>query len=150
MGDSPARLVFAFDGDRSRLSARDRMLFDVAELLTGEPPPFATLMYVWANQSAPEAIIEHPRSDRIRKVVVEQGPASLRQWRQYRRDLAADFLRAFGEPPGRLVAVALMTDSDNMAASAQTWYGDVVLQGLPPLGVPHAASGRLGTEAGRR
>jgi hypothetical protein len=136
MGDSPARLVFAFDGDKGRLSLKDRMLFDVAEALTGEAPPYATLMYVWSNQVPPETVILHPRSDRIRKVVVEQGPDGLRQWRHYRRNLAQDFQRAFGEPSGRLLAVALMTDSDNMASSARTWYGDVTVQGLPPLGGP--------------
>ncbi|WP_260500765.1 DUF3047 domain-containing protein [Aquabacterium sp. J223] len=33
--DSPVNLVLAFDGDRSRLSARNRMLFELAEAVSG-------------------------------------------------------------------------------------------------------------------
>ena len=45
----------------------------------------------------------------------------------------ADFRRAFGEEPGRLVAVALMTDTDNTQARAEAWYGPVE---LVPHGTP--------------
>jgi Protein of unknown function (DUF3047) len=126
-GDSPARVVFAFDGDHGRLSMKNRMLFELATGLGGEPPPFATLMYVWANDAEPESVIINPRTDRIRKIVVESGAGRLQQWRTYRRDLAADYRRAFGEEPGPLLGVAYMTDSDNMSASARTWYGEVQL-----------------------
>ena len=51
--DSPVRIVLAFDGDHQRLNAGTRMMFELAETLTGEPPPFATLMYVWAPHAAP-------------------------------------------------------------------------------------------------
>lgn len=126
-GDSPARVVFAFDGDHSRLSMKNRMLFELAGGLGGETPPFATLMYVWANDAPPESVIVNPRIDRVRKIVMESGPRHLRQWRTYRRDLAADYRRAFGEEPGPLIGMAYMTDSDNMNATARTWYGDIHL-----------------------
>lgn len=48
--DSPASLILAFDGDHGKLSLRNRMLFELAHALTGETPPFATLMYVWDNK----------------------------------------------------------------------------------------------------
>ena len=50
------------------------------------------------------------------------------RWRDHRRDLAADFRRAFGEAPGPLTSMAVMTDSDNNRASARTWYGPVLLE----------------------
>jgi hypothetical protein len=49
--------------------------------------------------------------------------------RNYRRNLFSDFQRAFGEPPGRLIGMALMTDTDNTGAATEAWYGDVVLKG---------------------
>ena len=125
--DSPARIVLAFDGDHRRLSAKNRMLFELAETLTGEPPPFATLMYVWGNHSAVESILPGVRTDRIRKIVVDSGAAQLNNWRYHERDIVRDFERAFGEPPGRLIGVALMTDSDNTASSASAAYGELVL-----------------------
>jgi len=133
LGDAPARLVFAFGGDRERLSMRNRMVFDLAEALGGEAPPFATLMYVWTNHAELGSVLIHPHTDRIRQMVVESGPSHLRQWRTYDRDLAADFRQAFGEEPGPLIGVALMTDADNMATQAQAWYGDIRIDGLRPL-----------------
>jgi len=123
--DAVARLVLAFDGDTGRLSARTRALFDLARALTGEAPPFATLMYVWDTHAPPDSVVINPRSDRIRKIVVDSGPTHLGQWREHRRDLVTDFQRAYGEPPGALIGMALMTDSDNTAARAEAWYGPV-------------------------
>jgi hypothetical protein len=120
--DAAARVLFAFAGDESRLPARTRAMFDLAEVLTGERPPYATLMYVYETAAAPGSLIVNPRSDRIRKLVLDSGPAHLRQWRDHRRDLRADFRAVFGEEPGPLVAVALMTDSDNTRSRATTWY----------------------------
>jgi len=125
--DAPARVMFGFNGDRGRLSARNRMLFDLAEALTGEPPPFATLMYVWDATAPVGTVIVNPRSDRIRKIVVDSGPLNLKRWRDHRRDLRADFKLAFGEDPGTLQSIAVMTDSDNTRSSALSWYGAVTL-----------------------
>ena len=47
--DSPARLVLAFDGDRSTFSAKNAMLSELAHAMTGEPLPYATLMYICAT-----------------------------------------------------------------------------------------------------
>lgn len=125
--DAAARVIFSFDGDLARLSARNQMLFDLARALTGEAPPFATLMYVWDAKAPVGSVIVHPRTDRIRKIVVESGTGGLRTWRSYRRDLAADYRLAFGEPPGALQALALMTDGDNTQSQLATWYGDITL-----------------------
>jgi Protein of unknown function (DUF3047) len=125
--DAAARVIFAFKGDVSRLPPRTRAMFDLAEALTGERPPFATLMYVWDATAPVGTVIVNPRSDRIRKIVVDSGPVHLRRWREHRRNLLADYRRAFGEDPGALAAIALMTDSDNTASRAQSWYGPVDL-----------------------
>lgn len=125
--DAPARVLFGFSGDHARLPARARMMFDLAEALTGERPPFATLMYVWDAEAALESVIHNPRTDRIRKIVVDSGTAQLRRWRDHRRNLVRDYRLAFGEDPGRLISIALMTDADNTRSSATSWYGPVEL-----------------------
>lgn len=127
--DAAARVLFAFDGDHGRLSPRNRMLFDLAQALTGERPPYATLMYVFGTHATPEGtVVRGARSDRIRKIVVDAGDGRARQWRMHRRDLVADFRLAFGEDPGPLLSVALMTDTDNTGTRATAWYGPVVLR----------------------
>lgn len=126
--DSPARVVFAFGGDTSKLSLRTRLQFQLAESLMGEEPPYATLMYVWDNREELETVLPGGRSDRVRKIVVERGQANLRRWLTYRRPLMADFQRAFGEPPGRLIGIALLTDTDNTGSKAEACYGDVIVR----------------------
>lgn len=125
--DSPVRLILAFEGDRSRFSAKNAMLSDLTEALTGEPLPYATLMYVWCNRRPVESVIVNPRTDRVRKLVMESGAAHIKQWRQYERNIRVDFEKAFGEPPGALVGIAIMTDTDNTRSHAKAWYGDIRL-----------------------
>jgi len=131
--DAPVRILLAFEGDRTRFTARDAALSELARALTGEPMPYATLMYVWCNQRPPGTVIPSPRTDRIRKLVVESGARRLNQWLDYERDIRADYERVFGEAPGALVGIAIMTDSDNTHSHAQAWYGPVRL--LPVHGV---------------
>ncbi len=123
--DSPVRIVLAFDGDRSRLSAKSQALSELARALTGEELPYATLMYVWSNAQPVGSVVLNPRTDRIRKIVVESGEARLNQWLAYERDVRADYERAFGEAPGALLSVALMTDADNTQSRTLAWYGPV-------------------------
>jgi hypothetical protein len=125
--DASARVLFAFDGDHARLSARTRLLFDMAEALSGERPPYATLMYVWDATAPVGTVIVNPRSDRVRKIVVDSGPLRQRTWRDHRRDLAADFKLAFGEGHGPLLSLAMMTDSDNTRSRARAWYGPILM-----------------------
>lgn len=127
--DSPVRLILAFDGDHGRLSLRNRLMFDLAHAVSGEAPPYATLMYVWDNKVPTESIIHSERTDRIRNIVLESGTGNLGVWRYYERDIIADFRRTFGEDPGPLIAVGLMTDSDNTRLNASAWYGEVRLVG---------------------
>ena len=103
------------------------MMFDLMQSLSGEPPPFATLMYVSDTQAevgfGRVQQAQRPNSqDRL-----ESGPAHLGQWRSYERDVRADYRRAFGEDPGALIGLAVMTDSDNTQSRAEAWYGEIRL-----------------------
>jgi Protein of unknown function (DUF3047) len=137
--DSPVRLVLAFEGDRSKFSAKNSMVSELALALTGEPLPYATLMYVWGTHRAPGSIIHSHRTDRIRKLVLESGPQHLGRWLDYERDIKADFEKAFGEAPGALVGVGIMTDTDNTGGQTQAWYGPVSLQASQHAAAPAPA-----------
>ncbi|MDQ7743523.1 DUF3047 domain-containing protein [Hydrogenophaga pseudoflava] len=125
--DAPVRILLSFDGDRNKWTGRNHRMSEMSRLLTGEELPYATLMYVWANKHAPETVIVNARTDRIRKVVVESGAQQVGHWRDYQRNIRADFIRAFGEEPGPLRAVAIMTDTDNTQSSLRAWYGSMTL-----------------------
>ncbi len=127
LDDSPARIVLAFDGDIRTLPLRDRVFFEQVELFTGQRLPYAMLMYVW-DATLPEGrVVPYGRSGRIRKHVVHSGPAGLGQWLSYRRHVVDDFQEAFGEPPGRLVSVGVLTDADDLRQPMQADYGDIAL-----------------------
>jgi hypothetical protein len=125
--DAPVRVLVAFDGDLSRLSAEERAQYALAAALSGRDPPYATLMYIWSNAGARESVSVNPRSSRARALVVEQGARRVGRWIEYRRDLGADYRKAFGEDPGAILWVGVMTDADDTGGSAVAWYGDLVL-----------------------
>jgi len=127
--DSPVRLLFAFDGDKSKLPPRDRAVFRMSKRLSQRELPYATLMYVWANDAAPGTVIENPHTRRVQMIVASSGAAGAGQWQVLSRNLYADYKTAFGEEPGKLIAYGVMSDTDNTGAAVEAWYGDIVFSG---------------------
>lgn len=125
--DSPVGVLLGFEGDRSRWTPRMHRLSEMSRLLTGEELPYATLIYVWGNKEVPGTVVVNPRTDRIRKMVLDSGERDVGQWRDHVRDVQADFRLAFGEEPGPLRVLALMTDTDNTGSALTAWYGSLVL-----------------------
>ncbi len=126
LDDAVVRVILQFDGDRAPFTARDRRLSDLVQLATGEPLPHATLMYVWDHRHPVGTILRHPRTDRVRMLVVASGVAGLGQWVDIERDIAADYTLAFGKPPVLLMGLALMTDANNTGQSSEAWYGPII------------------------
>lgn len=126
--DAPARLIVAFDGDHTRLPLRERLLFDQIELFTGQRLPFATLMYVWDGGShAVESVHRNHRTTRIQYLTVQSGAEGAGRWLHYQRDVVADFRRVFGEAPGPVIGVGVLTDADALKLHNEAWYGDITL-----------------------
>ena len=126
--DSVARLVVSFHGDPDRLDFEDRTKLRLAKAVAGEALPYAMLIYVWSNQIPVEHALPSPQIDRIRMIVVESGSTHVGQWRQYQRNILQDYRRSFGEEPGDIVAVGMLTDSDNTQQVARSYYGDITLR----------------------
>ena len=58
-------------------------------------------------------------------VVAESGRENLGEWQNQARDIYADFRRAFGEAPGRITSIGIMTDTDNTGENVHAYYGDM-------------------------
>jgi hypothetical protein len=123
--DSPARILFVFDGDKGKLPAADRAVMHLAHRLSGQVLPYAMLMYVWANEAPVGTVIANPHTRRIQMVVASSGAAGAGAWQQLTRDVRADFRRAFKEEPGRLLAYGVMSDTDNTGETVEAWYGEI-------------------------
>jgi hypothetical protein len=123
--DSPARVILAFDGDKSKLSAFDRSKGILAKSVTGRDSPYAELMYIWSSKAPVGTVIANPHTKRVQMVVASTGSAGVGKWQTLSRNVREDFIRAFGEEPGMLTDVGVLTDTDNTSATVEAWYGDI-------------------------
>jgi hypothetical protein len=82
-------------------------------------------MYIWENRAPVGSVIENLHTSRIRMIVADSGETNLGAWREETRNVYEDYRRAFGEEPGRIRSVAIMTDSDNTGEDAEAYYGDI-------------------------
>ena len=121
----PVRISLAFDGDPAKLDFEDRAKLRLAKALTVNGLPFASLLYVWINNRPAETVYSSPHTERVRHIVVESGERRADQWITVRRNILEDYRRAFGEEPGQLVAIGLMTDYGDNNAPRRAFYGDI-------------------------
>lgn len=140
--DAPVRIVLSFDGDIASLPLEERMFFDRVRAFTGHDLPYATLMYIWENQAAPGTIIPNPHSARIRMIVAESGSARTGAWKFESRNVYEDYKRAFDAEPGRITAIAIMTDTDNTGASVEAFYGDIAFMSEADAGAHGLSNAR--------
>lgn len=128
--DSPVRITLGFDGDKSKLTFNEKTKSALAKSATGRELPYAQLVYVWANNHPVGTVIPNPHTKRVQMVVAASGPAEVGKWVTLTRNVVADFRKAFGEDPGPLTDIGILTDTDNTKSSVEAWYGDIKL--LPP------------------
>ncbi|HEX4858527.1 MAG TPA: DUF3047 domain-containing protein [Usitatibacteraceae bacterium] len=130
--DAPVRVIVAFDGDKSKWDFEDASFAGLVKLFSGREMPYATIQYIWENRLPPETVLDNAKTSRSKMLVVESGMRHLGAWREYRRDLRLDYERLFGEPPGPIIFVGLMTDTNATGAMAQAFYGDIRLSAAQP------------------
>ena len=123
--DAPLRLVLGFDGDKSKLSLKEQIAFEMAYLISGQQLPYATLMYIWGGNHRIDEVLTSKYTSRVKMIVVDSGNEHLGYWRHHQRNITEDFKKAFEENPGRLIALGLMTDTDNTKSEVQAIYGDI-------------------------
>jgi len=113
-GDDAALKVCAmFELPRERVPFVERQLLRLAESRLGEPLPNATLCYVWDQRLPTGSVLPNAYTRRLRFITLG---GEVGRWQAVSRDLAADFVLAFGDeapaaPPLR--AIALGADADN-------------------------------------
>lgn len=129
--DYPARLYITFAYDPSRLGFLDRAGYEVLRILYGEYPPHAAINYIWASKSPVGTMVPNPYSARAYMIVVESGAERVGEWQVERRNLLADYEKAFGEAPPRISGIAIMTDTDDTGESATAWFGDISFHARP-------------------
>lgn len=118
--DFPARIFVIFEEKRGLFSS----LGNAVQRLGGGFSGLA-LNYVWTEGEFANREGRSPVSDRVEMIAVQSGGRADGAWRSQRRNVLEDFRRAFGEAPGKIVAVAVMTDTDDTGGRATSYYGDI-------------------------
>jgi len=86
------------------------------------------LEYIWAETLPQDSIGTSPYSKNIKLIVARSGENKDRKWYQEGRDIAADYMKAFGTTPEYDIgAVAFMTNTEHTGSSADAMYDDIDL-----------------------
>jgi hypothetical protein len=109
----------------------DRQVLRAARSRTTDAVPAATVCYVWDSHLPVGTELRSPFTGRIRYIVLRSGSDELHHWEHERRDIAADFIKLFGEesrdlPP--LIGVAVGADADNTHSHSLGHAADVQLE----------------------
>jgi hypothetical protein len=130
--DVAAKVCVLFDLPLDRLGLFDRLKIELGRRLFKLDLPAATVCYLWERTLAPGTWLPNAYTDRVRMLVLRSAAVGEQgRWFEERRDLRADFVRAFGAeadggiPP--ISAIAFASDADNTGGSALAYFGDMLL-----------------------
>lgn len=114
-------------GADERTRAGDDYPARVYVVFSGGPYFWRTraINYVWSSQQPVDSSWPNAFTGNSRMIAVESGTSRAGGWVNERRDVRADYRRQFGEYPGSIDAVAIMTDTDNTGTAVTAWYGDI-------------------------
>ena len=130
--DAPVRVVVTFAGDKDQLPLAERIFSDNIRLVSGQEMPYATLMYIWENRAPLGTVIRNRHTSRVRMIVAESGRDKVGTWQEVTRNVYEDYRRVFGEEPGAITAIGIMTDTDNTGENVHAYYGDIVFRRVAP------------------
>ena len=142
--DGAAKLCVFFDFPAERLPLVERVSLALARSATGEELPSEALCYVWDNKQPRGRTLVNAFTRRMRMIVLESGPsATPGTWLSERRNVLADYQRAFGDEAGGtvpdVVAVAISADADNTNGHGLAYFGDLALRSPVPAPVAGTA-----------
>jgi len=83
------------------------------------------LEYVWDKDLPEGVIMTSPYFRNIKIIVAESGEKSKEEWIFEERNIVEDFKKAFGKNPGKVGAIAIMTDTDNTISTAEANYDEI-------------------------
>lgn len=93
----------------------------------GLPWQKRNLDYVWSASLPVGTVRESAYASSSKIIVVESGAASLGQWRHVERNLEDDYRRCFSQDAPDVVAVGLMSDTDNTRGEAIAYFDELRL-----------------------
>jgi Protein of unknown function (DUF3047) len=128
--DSALKVCLSFDMPVQDVPIIDRTKLRLAQLVSPERLPTATLCYVWAHSESVGSELPSPYTNRLRYIVLNSGESQLKTWQEHQRDVAADFLKLYGAESSSVPAVTAIiigADSDNTHDASLGYIADIVV-----------------------
>ncbi|MFK7845393.1 MAG: DUF3047 domain-containing protein [Rhodothermales bacterium] len=124
--DFAARVFITFEYDKKKLSLQERIKHSTLRLLGYGNTPLRSLNYIWANKAPAGTMVSSPYTDLVKMIAVRDNAAHLNTWHTEEQNIYEDYEAAFGEKPGRIKDIVIMTDTDNTGEAAMAYFGDIV------------------------
>lgn len=134
--DFPARLFVAFDYNQESLRVRLKKI--AYRSLGFDTVPDRALVYVWANRIRTDSLFVSPHASWLRMMALQSGAERVGTWVAERRNVRADYRRAFGEEAPPVEWVGFMTDTNNTGGQVTAYYGDIMFRAVPGDSGRHA------------
>jgi len=114
--DAAARVMAVFGKDKG------------SRVMEGTEPSGFRIEYIWASHLPKGHIFDHPGKKYCKVFVLESGEEKAREWVFEKRDLLADYKKAFGTEPEGVLAIGIQTDTDHSNERVTAYYSDPVLK----------------------
>jgi hypothetical protein len=85
------------------------------------------IKYVWSSSLPVGTRMKSPVYWRSRVVVLQSGDTRVGEWQQETINFVQDYKEFFGEEPGKVIGIAVLTDSDMTKSVAEAHYDDFTL-----------------------
>lgn len=126
--DNAVKVCVLFDLPLARVPFVERQLLRLARARSAEALPAATVCYVWDRLLPAGTALPNAYTRRLRYLVLRGGAEPA--WRAERRDVAADFLRLFGDEAREvpeIIGIAVGADADNTHGHSIAHVADLAL-----------------------
>lgn len=129
--DAALKICISFDMPMEKVPFADRTKLKMAQFLSQDHLPTATICYVWAHVEPVGADFDNAFSSRLHYFVLNSGETQLKTWQSHQRNISVDFLKAFGDetnvvPP--VTAIIVGADSDNTLGASLGYVSDIVVK----------------------
>jgi Protein of unknown function (DUF3047) len=126
--DVALKVCVTFDLPMEKVPFADRAKLKLAQFLSKDHLPTATICYIWAHEESIGTDLDNAYTGRLHYFVLDSGEAKLKTWQSHQRNVQADFLKAFGNesktvPP--VTAIIVGADSDNTLATSLGYVADI-------------------------
>ncbi len=123
--DLAARIYIGLSLPANSMSFGTRTKLALARTQGGSAVPDGAINYGWDNRLPEGAVRPNVYTDRARTVVMQSGNAQAGQWVAERRNVATDIEREFKTNAGRVVSIAIASDTDNTGETVTAAFANL-------------------------